>query len=647
MKQVVPPVLLLVLAALGWWLWAADGEPSGPGQAEPHSPAEPGAQEPVETLVGDPKGVPSRAAPDPAADGEREAAQSETGSPDAEPGRLLVRVRKADGRIDESGSGSLALLLIPGGVGPPRESNTYPVDGGVVHFAPPPQRGDRWRVFSARLDGAEALPLTSGTYPWTYGEDHWIELREITDPWIEVRAADDGTRLGGAKLVLGDGFLPHPGSEPELHWGPGATPHRLDLGRLPEVAHLSRSVDLWVGAEGYAWKSALLRWAALSDPQGPSELPTAIVELARGSRARVSIDEPDLPKQVQLGAVRDGELLFAEDLAGRDSITLDGLPLGELEVQLFEGVWWEEPRVLGSGRGTVVEGEEVQIAIEVERDALAKVESYAVELIFDLAASSERTSLGVHVDREGSNVRTLLDAKSARGSGALRFQCEVGELEAGRWRATIPTLGWSAPFEVREDQTFTFAVPLSKVLRVEVLAADTGLPFEGARVSWAASSPEVSAFDAQWRSVPPAEQPGAFEFKVAQAEVWISVRLGGHPDELHRVEVLRERELLRLSIAAATCLQVEVSLEEDPTAPLPERWGWDWSLVRLSDDRPAGQPILPEEVESSRLRLFVPEPGRYRLVPPSLDGYQAIEPVDVELSAGELRTLPIRLRKKI
>ncbi|MCK6461481.1 MAG: hypothetical protein L6Q95_16495, partial [Planctomycetes bacterium] len=189
---------------------------------------------------------------------------------------------------------------------------------------------------------------------------------------------------------------------------------------------------------------------------------------------------------------------------------------------------------------------------------------------------------------------------------------------------------------------------------VELLLVDegTGEPFPGEEaISWCSRAADVGEdlLD-RWYAEDhgnPAhpEKPGVYRFRaprgVLRARYW-----GGDPAESARhggLDIELKPGLNRVELKVGWELRIDVLLK-DGAMPVPADDGFAGG-VEVEPLRGVG---AEEEKYAHRLglRMWVTKPGRYRVSFPEIEGYEPIDPVEVDVAPGAIPKVEIALRRR-
>jgi hypothetical protein len=417
-------------------------------------------------------------------------------------------------------------------------------------------------------------------------------------------------------------------------------PRRTDSdGRLP-LGRGRGSVELYFRAEGYAWRAAEVAYGAGGE---------VVVELESGGDARLLI-----PRFAELRAPQIWmRRLFSSDEsrlappAGTEELLVSGLVADDYEFTICRGDRYDEARVYGTTTGSIRAGKTATITIEVTPDpapVLVKVTGTITVgagwkappdwIKFEGAEPSNAEIDETIIVAE--HVQAVADAEGfARRSGEdprlVRF--ETRALPIGRYLVEIEPYLWARYVTVTDRSShFDFALPQPVTIRVRLADAqgnDLGLP---ADVTWYVPMEERSG----WSSNTAVREGDAFVLQAPPGKVTIRAEAPGYLAKQDRFEIPEDR-VVTLALERAGAVIVRLRIDGKP---------FDGAGVSIEIRMPSGGGQL-RGFDAGAARFDGLEPGRGTVALGEVAGCEAVEPIDIEVAAGQTRDLWIDLKRKL
>lgn len=485
----------------------------------------------------------------------------------------------------------------------------------------------------------------------------FVEVRAHLPPraMLHVFDALTGEPLSGLTLASkssesGFNYLPeeHPGLGVESRLLARDQRSPIDLSQRLEKGTLSALVKggLFVVAEGYAWAPVEgdLRLGGEFEvalrPGG--DLILSVVGYDPEARGRLRVRVPDQdPKQYQP--------LIDQSLRKVDPQRITGLPVGEVDVAIEVGDWYEEPLSLGHARASIRAGEVADLTIEVES---------APELVVGTASGlllvpeswergSDRPLLSIDLigtalaGFDGNQTTYPRNEEKSDRPGVKAFRWTFKSMQVGEYVLRLHDPDYSTRIEVpvggRED--FVFEIPPRVELLVRVVNERTGEDLVPDELSWHAKLPSgVNGWSPQAAEYNEALQH--YRIFAPATEVRLKAMFGwDYAPAKETVDLAAGVSEHTLLAKPASLIDITLLDGETPVA-FPE--------MRIESPEPIegteGR-SLREERAAMRWRFMMSAPGRYRFELPEIKGFQPVEPLTIDLADGETWKEVVELRR--
>ena len=616
-------VVLALVASLGSDRAAAPAAP--PPSPEPTAPA----AADLEAIPGQGQ-IPGQAATSglgrlPAAEPEPVAA-AEPDDPEEIDLRGSIAVVDEDGVEHTSEDGSFHLT------GRGSRSSEVTVEAGAWQARVP--RGHELRVQEIELGGRIAI-LVDPDQPLRIPPERFLELRArwLGGTLVHVRDALTGATLNDVDAVRAVGWprsdLPHPGevSADRVVVRGANSPVLLPARRSRYQAfQLSCPDHTWgrLQTEGGSGGERVL----LLGPGGD-----LVIELTGGE-----------PGEGAVVRVRDPNwMLVAElDLAGRQRIPIERLPVGCLGVAVEIGDWWADPVVLGKGEVEIRAGVQARLVLELEAAPAFEPVPLGGEIVLPAAWKLRHFLLVVELldtslDGRDSHRRISSGSMSRDDQRPEVWRWRVDDAQPGRYELELHPLYHSISLEIgpggRED--VVFEIPPPGEVRVRVLDAATGLEAEVEHVYWTGVRPKWVRGGGLGRAERSA-RTGLWELRAPQGEIEVKASGGGLRGEREIVRV--GPEPVELTLMVERTYRIELRLADGST---PVFWPRGTQVEIRSAD--GGEPRRGWTGGSQIYFLAVEGPGTYRIAIPDIPGYEPIPEQEVYVAESGLAELEIEL----
>lgn len=540
----------------------------------------------------------------------------------------------------------------------------------ATHFAD----GFRNSVISATsvaLDNAKAITAVQPIRRFAFGdEEAEVRLRLLEPLRIEVVDANSGAHLNQVTIMVASwqtGYGPvHPGGDNREYIGSDlASP--IDI--APEPRWSARNgLECLVGAPGYAWKKFSVKLAT-SEPQ--------TVTLNKGGELEVSHSPPMPEGLYTIGLYQQGllEPIAKHHLQETGKVLFTGLLPGEydLRIELSSQHPEQGPLCMASGTAQVIAGQRAQVTLEYLSSGTSQQAYVSGQLVLPsawrleqftvrfkpiagralLAATRGQAQLRKffsdardspsNMIHDASPPAVLLPAELDQDAFVRNldskdtFDFDLGSIATGTYEMTLRELGSKTIFDVgptgRSD--VLLAVPEPVWITVFVRDALTGEAVDVPGVRWAAH-PGGSTGESEPLVDSGATGASQFQLQVPRAtlNLW-STQTRRYPIGRNQAQA---ESGLQVIIEVHPSSTLEVMLQTNGTAIMwPNHAGA--RAVQLD-----GHEQVKASSPTERGRRFViPNPGRYLIVPPELEGFHPHPPVTVEISEGESQELIIQL----
>lgn len=491
------------------------------------------------------------------------------------------------------------------------------------HFSFEMIPGDLFFFCGVRLSGFECSfdsPLRE--QPAVRNKDFVLEVHKALPATLVVRDRVTRQDLVGLTVWNQAGWMP-------LELPP---PVGGGLGRTL-LEHQSSPIHLplrggrqtwWVRAHGYHWEQVSFDHRYGGELVVFLEHESSVVVLVEGEgRERVgfvSVDRVHPPSQLELKNASSAPLRFEGLLAGQFLVrALDvagsprKLPLAIAEVELRAG-----------------ETSEVSLRVPIEVES----RNVPVRGTLELPAEARHMfhSLVWRCLREGEVEETIRVSWpfSSVGSSESLLEWATEKLSPGAWEVEAQPFGHFESVAIGDSGSDGVALrvpPLAEVL-VQVRAVDSREPLTRAKIRW---SPRDGRMGSYGRPSEETEEPGVFRFFTVPGRVWISARSGrrGVPEYAGATQVVgvhtgTQRIVFELHRSRRISFQLKAGL-----TILKRDYAW-WQSGQVERLDGVGEVSSRSySQDSARTSIAVSAPGLYRFTFAKLDGYLAIDPIEM------------------
>ena len=524
-------------------------------------------------------------------------------------------------------------------------------DGGTNSSALPSARIIVSELFLSDPYGETSPADTSQEFPFGL-RDATIRVSRLRSLTLRVEDARNGTPLDHVSIqrVTNSGLLPMSGSG----WsGPEASskakqlldalvtdvsaPIRLTSGQRYGDSGQS---DYWVGSPGYGWKRLGL------DLRSDGE---RVIPLERAGILTVSF-EGTAPAENAFLRIRTGSpesLLIALELADSKPKRIEGLAPGRYSLQLETGDGWSVHRVWA--RATM------ELAADVEHEQILRwgsadegqKASLAGTLIIPAEWNLERFTLTAQRfgGQSGEPIWPhTLPIHQLRKLGAEAYGFQFDQLLPGEYQLSLEAVHYAVGLTLPASglRDFRFEIPPPAEIKLRLLEGDTDS--EVVVVQWMSagrSGPPPVIFPPQGLRGESLRQEGDpfFHLRVPQGKIVITrLQTIGADYVLPREPLLAnpgtEHTLhLRRALTAKLIL-----LDGETRVPWPSSRGFHTS----SQVDGEGTLTCIRGMDGQG-RARADRPGLYRVELPTVPGFAAHAPVEIEIVEGEIRELEIQL----
>jgi hypothetical protein len=366
---------------------------------------------------------------------------------------------------------------------------------------------------------------------------------------------------------------------------------------------------------------------------------------------RPSLDELRASLEDALANPRpDGRVaLEVLPVAGAPTL-LSGVMPGSYVVAVEIGDWWASPIVLAFAPVTLVAGEKTSLTLKLaDPPAPPTLAPLAGTLYLPPAWGEVRPTLRFQIlnrpELDGDDGPTVSspDLRPVEGSPGL-YRWDAGQVPAGLWEVTIDRFGFGQQITVPEEGEPNARIVIGEPadLAVHLVDAESGLEaqVEAGSLSWRCASPEVSG-GAEDATYDPSTH--AFQLRAPAGEVELNLWERRYRWQTQRVTLRPGPNEVTLRLQRAC--GIVLTLRDGDAAVSP-----DEAFSGLELTRAGGSRELPESsgYDGKEVYFVVGSPGRFRVMIPSIDGYDPIEPFEVDIGPGELvkREIPL-VRKRV
>lgn len=620
--------------AVGVWWWSAAVEPDPVPAAREAAPAAAALELPP------PASTPALVEREQElrhAEGEEALAGAVAGSPSPQ-----FRIHGSIVVIDEAGlehpaaSGSIAFYA-EGPQGLQRVDASVLAGGFTAAVA---ERCTAIRVLALELDGRSAIPEIRDAIPLDASSAVRVRATFATDLVVRVRDAVSGVDLTGVTLLRVSDWRradrDHPG---EIQPGEVVAEHAVSPVRVRNAATDFEALAVWTcfgRADGYCWNKVRI------EPTGPA---THQMFLHRGGGLDLAIEGDERAPATWLRCRTGdagGEPALELPLGSERALAIEGLAPGTWQLAAEIGDWWDEPIVVGAASVDVPAGGRAAATLRVGAPPRAARVPFAGTLLLAPEFGLERFSLRLELldpaEREADQNRWLQSsALTSDPARPGRFGFDFGTIPAGFYEVGVSELGYSISFRLGPagDTSYVLEIPPPAICAVRVVEAATGSRAEVDSVLWTCRRPEGvsggSLENSAWN-----EATGTFEFLAPQGDVLVHIWADTYQffNEHFRLGPGRNEIEVRLERSCGLVIVLrdgahKVAWPSDGNATLAEIGGDGTSSSWGERD--------------GSLRVGVTKPGRYRVTIPSIEGYEPVSPVEIEIAAGQFAECAVPL----
>ena len=548
-------------------------------------------------------------------------------------GTLSVADERGAEHSTESGSFELhATPLEPPASAP--ERHVVGVESGRWRFRAP--LGSQLSVGPMQLGGRAAFPETSrlDLPPRAAdGDSVAVALRARWAPLCRLRvvARAGGQDLSGIELVGGLG-----GARGRLvHPGEGGAPLAREATSPIQLPDLASTQTYWARAPGFAWGRITF------DHREGGER-TLALEPACELVVHLAGAVPDAGHLVRLYRSEGGEPEYEGRFPAQGALHVQALAPGHAFVQLERGEWVGAVEPLATAEVVLAAGEARSVTLAAPSGA-APLPAVALEgrLVLPGAWAREAPLLVLaRLDAQGSPAggEIVLETASMEAPQPGQLRWSAGLQTPGRWLAEVRPLQVRRLFELGAggERELEIRVPEPAELRVSALDAATGEAVREGEVRWFVQPPPGLA---RWPQASIAAPAGRASLVLPAGEVHVSVSAPGYTERSDTLSLAPGTSEHVVRLQARCDLRVVLLDGAETLAYLPgmpihaREIGGPGRAVRWARD---GEDCL----------LGLSGPGRYSLEVGELPGYQAPEPREVEVRAGEPAEVRIPLARR-
>ena len=396
-----------------------------------------------------------------------------------------------------------------------------------------------------------------------------------------------------------------------------------------------------VGAPGYQWKSSLVEFSA-------DDLYRPVVGLERAGAIDLDIvgapPGTDLQLRIYHGGQSITEQAYGAALEADQSLTFDGLAAGSWRITAERGEVGSAA-ILGSVEVVVEVGATTAATLEVDASASEPAIEHPVRLALEIGSEWSIDTIDWTVGRIPDGVG---HSNSVGGSHDLELIAGVLvttvpvdlELTEGEYVFSIHELGIASSFVVAAPSTHAIRIDDPVELEVDLSDSRTGERISNGRVRYCSlverRLPRYFdhrlAFD---------HGTNRYTGRVPTDVLEIYADAPGYESTRVQVDLATDDRRLALTLQPATQLVVRYTIEGEPftLAPGPGAPG-----IELADGT-AGLSGYGIGGGGARYTVKVRGGAVWRVSAPRVDGYQAPDPVEVEVGWGETREVELDYRR--
>jgi RNA polymerase sigma-70 factor (ECF subfamily) len=516
--------------------------------------------------------------------------------------------------------------------------------------------GGEWLVIGRLVaSGREAaLPPPKQLAP---GSDPIV----VRGEWLargRIRVIDAATKLDlrdiEARCAQGWRANPewtHPGDDERVKT---VVAHGVSPIELPDRRRLT---PYWIHAPGYAWTR--VDFDHKVGGQRTVELTTqscSVVVAIDGKlpeHAIVRLYPTEAPKPDATGIVWArppldqipewlASVCVRSDASGATRI--DDLQPGEFLATVEVGEYEQRLR-LGSAPVVAHAGETAHVEIAVDATLLDVPRTHLFGTIV-VPAGLDRENCELRLQRVDQGEKDF-------GQALAAMSYNKGERDILRWDAGLKRTGdylaYFTGIQHRElihapgpgETKIAFEIPALATVTVEVVDKSSGTPVEPDRLQWCDGAIEGVSGNSLLH-VQRSPSTHAFEFVAARGTVEVRCGKRGYLDANKTLELAGDAVTCRIELQTATGVRV-VFREDDAALPI----GFQLlSEVRITNADGSPAATRGSTSTDSECTQFLDAPGRYRIEVPALDGFEPIEPITVDIAAGQIVDVVVQVRRK-
>lgn len=602
-----------------------------------------------------------------------------------------IVVVDARGVVHRKENGSFLPLLWDDSSG--NSASSVEVVDGRFGFRMP--AGLRLEIDELILGGRPAFLDSTGPFAVEDGETLSLQARWPEAPILNVVDESTGIPLNGIELV----FFSDWDRVDDVHPGSFAPSDRIRSSarsplRLPAEECVSLEygsfVVLWARAPGYAWDRIEIDFAEFgeytlalkpaaelvitlvnhdptagsSSSRAPRLIPVLRVRTFRGPPGGSPVDLEELRRQLEampedqfpggkeaeiaelietLRQKRErpllrGDLLLEQRLEPVEgSITITGLAPGPVSVSVEVGCWTMDDQIqLGWASTELEAGRRAQVTLVLEPLPEFEAPAPLSGTLFvppswgelDLTLFLDLVDLPEGVCGDALLLRLSEMQPVAGREGLSRWS--AGEVTPGRYEICVYQFQYRQVIHVPSDGLLDAHLELGEraVVVVHLLEKETGLPVPMKTVHWNCLSPDGAAGGSTWFAELD-EEIGGYRFLAPAGRVEIRSRGDGYEryDQVHEIRPGENEITIYLKRSCGVVLSVREG-GETVSFEVIERF------IHIEQVSGGGLPI-GRWWSLDGVRFHLSNPGLYEIRIDPVEGYLPVEPVRVEVPAGE------------
>jgi hypothetical protein len=389
--------------------------------------------------------------------------------------------------------------------------------------------------------------------------------------------------------------------------------------------------QFYIVADGCAWTSAAIPFAMGGEVR---------VRLVAGGGVRLRIPQWRELEQPLLWAHCDHRSLHLRvrppnEVGGG---LVHGLPVGNYVFEIRRGGWWEDSHVYGRATVEVVAGVVVPLTIEVNPgQALGKAVVTGTLTVPRGWTDRPAWVTFEGLETENAEINETVHFRGWQDRETLPFRTDP--IPAGRYLVEAASLGWGQKIEVPiGGGHFDLSLPPPLDLHVRVIDDTTGHDIPTAQLNWNAVHERLGGWATY--SVPRDHATGVFKLQVPPAVLALSAEADGYIDRGLKVGVEAGKlceAVIRLQRAAV--LTVRLRLDG-------ESFSGDGVAVEVERSWAGGSYCSARGFDNGEARFADLAPGTWTVDVSESPILEEVEPLRIELKAGETKQIVIDLRRK-